>query len=133
MTLIPDRVEEYFRIARERHSIYLKRKAGEPAPWTEDCILANWKFTNVFRELDRTTVWFREHVREPMRSRPEVLLATVVFRLYNRITTGEAIFCQESLCNGGELPGETAWEAFLRMGDVGMLRAAILQYCGEGP
>lgn len=123
----------FFEFARARHQIYLDRQAGRPAPWTEDPILSRYRFTNVFRELDATTVWFRDRVRDPMRSSPHALLATVVFRWFNRIATGEAIFCQEALGYGDELPGETAWDALLRLGDTGPMRAAILQYCGRGP
>ena len=134
MTLIPEHVESYFATARARHQIYLNRRAGRLRPWTEDPILADWRFCNVFRELDRTTAWFHDNVRERLRSRPEVLLATVVFRLFNRISTGEAIFCQRALGLDDELPGETAWEAFLRTGDVGYLRASIYHYIGDrGP
>jgi alpha-glutamyl/putrescinyl thymine pyrophosphorylase clade 1 len=39
----------------ERHRIYEARKAGAPYPWTKDPILHEYKFTNVFRELDRVT------------------------------------------------------------------------------
>jgi hypothetical protein len=43
---------------RERHNIYLRRKAGKPKPWTEDPILQRNYFCNVYRELDKTTVCF---------------------------------------------------------------------------
>jgi len=81
---------------RERHSIYKKRKAGEPAPWTEDPILKTYRFTNVYRELDRTTLWFKDNVRNPLYHYPEVLLATVVFRWFNRIETGELLLNTQS-------------------------------------
>lgn len=126
-------IDSFFAFARERHSIYLRRKAGQPPPWTEDPILQQYRFTNVYRELDATTVWFREHVRDPLRDKPEVLLATVVFRLFNRITTGEAIFSQPALGLDDEKPGETAWQAFLRTLDTHLLRGSIRQYCDPGP
>lgn len=130
MTLIPERVEEYFRTARVRHQIYLDRRAGRPWPWTDDSILQHWRFTNVFRELDKTTAWFRDNVRERLRSSPEVLLATVVFRFFNRIGTGEAIFNQLMV---GHL-GKTAWELFLATGDTDYLKHSILTYIGaRGP
>lgn len=118
---------EFFRYARERHAIYLARRRGDPAPWTVDPILQQYKFTNVFRELDRTTVWFRENVRDRMRTDPNVLLATVVFRWFNRIEAGEAIFLQRSLS------GATAWDEFLATGSGEPLRAALLAYCDKGP
>jgi hypothetical protein len=129
MTLIPEQVDEYFRTARVRHQIYLDRKAGKPYPWTDDVIFKDWKFTNVFRELDKTTVWFRENVREPMRADPDVLLATIVFRMFNRIGTGEAIFNQKAFDGG-----RTAWEVFLEKKDTDHLKWAIKTYIGaRGP
>jgi hypothetical protein len=88
----PEKVADFFSYARERHNIYLKRKRGEPAPWTDDPVLRDNRFCNVFRELDRTTEWFRTYMREPLRDKPwEVLLATVVFRWFNRIETGQVL------------------------------------------
>lgn len=123
-------VSEYFAYARERHAIHLRRAAGQPPPWTEDPVLQRYRFCNVFRELDKTTVWFRENVRTPLQEKPEVLLATVLFRLFNRIATGEAIFCQEVLPIIGK---GTAWKFFLGDGDTGYLKNSILSYCRQGP
>jgi hypothetical protein len=128
-------VDLFFQYARERHAIHLRRSSGAPGPWTEDPVLQAYRFCNVFRELDATTRWFRENVRDPLRDKPEVLLATVVFRLFNRITTGEAIFCQRDLVENGE----TAWGTFLKGAphkktlSTSALRYAILQYCEKGP
>jgi hypothetical protein len=90
-------VERFFKFARDRHDIYLRRRDGKPRPWTDDPILRDSYFTNVYRELDKTTAWFRDNVRERLRSKPEVLLATVVFRWFNKIDLGELIFCQGDL------------------------------------
>jgi hypothetical protein len=76
---------------RERHNIFLRRKAGKPKPWTEDPILRNHYFCNIYRELDKTTVWFRENVRDPLRHDPMVVLATIIFRWFNSIPTGEVL------------------------------------------
>lgn len=125
-------VERFFDYARERHSVYLRRQVGQPrAEWTSDKILQRYRFTNVFRELDKTTVWFRERVRDKMRNDPRVLLATVVFRMLNRIETGEAVFQQTSLTDEGDL--HTAFEKFMIEPHVGHLRHAIKLYCGRGP
>ncbi len=83
--------EPFFAFARARHEIYLKRRDGKPPPWTKDPILQRYRFTNVFRELDATTIWFANNLRKPLRNSIEVLPATVVFRWFNRITTGEVI------------------------------------------
>lgn len=119
----------FFAYARERQAVLLRRRAGQPRPWSTDPAFANNRFCNVFREDDRTTVWFRENVRERLRSAPEVLLATVVFRWFNRITTGEAIFCE-----GWTERGHSAWDEFLSSGDTRVLREAILKIVGyAGP
>lgn len=133
--------EVFFEFARKRHQIYINRQAELPRPWTDDPILQHYRFTNVFRELDKTTIWLREHVRDRMRDSPDVFAAVAVYRWFNRITTGEALFSQENVGLGGELPGETAFEAFVRMcregaieDAVGCLRAAMLSYLPErGP
>jgi hypothetical protein len=48
----------------ERHKIYLKKRDGAEPPWTKDPILQQYRFCNVFRELDTVTVWIRENIRE---------------------------------------------------------------------
>lgn len=125
----------FFAFARERHRIYLNRQQGLPRPWTTDQILARYRFTNVFRELDATTVWFRENVREPMRDRPEVLLATVLFRWFNRISVGEAIFNQSIFDESVTSVIMPAWDVVENMGTAGLasVKSSVLSYCGSGP
>lgn len=50
---------------RERQAIYRRRAAGQPWPWTDDPILRRYSFTNVFRALDKTTIWIDEHWIRP--------------------------------------------------------------------
>lgn len=42
----------YRGMVEERHKIWLARQNGLPQPWTADPVLANRKFTNMFRVLD---------------------------------------------------------------------------------
>jgi hypothetical protein len=52
--------------ATERDKIRERREAGLPREeWTEDHILKNYRFCNVSREDDRTTIWIKEHIRDP--------------------------------------------------------------------
>jgi hypothetical protein len=132
-------VKKFFAYARARHAAYHEKMAGKPrGQQTRDPVIGGGsKFTNVFRELDRTTIWFRENVRDRLLDKPEVLLATVLFRLLNRIEVGEAIFCQTMLPTGRffkTLPRPlTAWDCFLASGDVGILRHAIISSIPDGP
>ena len=82
----------FFAYCRERYQLMLNRRAGLPQEqWTKDQILRTYRFCNVFREDDKTTAWFRENVREPLRNSPHVLWATLVHRWFNRITTMEVL------------------------------------------
>jgi hypothetical protein len=122
--------KRFFKFCRERHSIFLRREAGLPREqWTTDPILSKYKFTNVYRELDRTTAWFRHFVRDPLRDKPEVMLATVLFRMFNRIEVGEAIFCQSDLFDSGN-----AWNQYVDTGNLSVLKRAIVAHVGKtGP
>jgi len=81
----------HFAFLRERYQILLRRRAGQPAPWTDDQVLREWRFCNVRREDDRTTIAFRETVRDPLRDDPHVLFATIAWRWFNLIETGEIL------------------------------------------
>lgn len=142
---------DFFGYARARQSILNKRRAGLPRPWTEDAILQTFSFCNVFREDDKVTMWFKKNVRDVVPVEHQ-LLATAVFRWFNRISTGEALFAQGYLDMMGpadiKLPeartvdsvtkkvigGTSAWDLFLANDfDTSILRAAILSFCGKGP
>jgi hypothetical protein len=129
--MIQDRVEGFFAFCRERHSIYLRRQASDPWPWTQDPILQRYKFTNVFRELDRTTVWFRKNVRDRMRRDPAVLLATVVFRWFCKQEIGEVVFNQFSIPFDDF--GTTPWDHFLKCGSTRLMKSAIQAAFPSGP
>ena len=84
----------------ERENIRLQKEVSQlPPPWTNDSILQEYKFCQVFREDDRTTRWFREHIREPMKNSPDVLMATVIFRWFNWIPTGRTLIENDLLKN----------------------------------
>ena len=84
----------FFNYARERYDIFLRRGQGANRPWTDDPILQEYRFCNVFREDDIVTQWIAEYVREPLRDDERVVLAMVVARWFNRVTTLEKIHGQ---------------------------------------
>lgn len=55
-------IRNYFAWINERHSIYMRRTRGDPKPWTKDEVLLDYKFTNVFRQLDTGTLWLRKMI-----------------------------------------------------------------------
>ncbi len=92
MLMKSQKIDAFFAYLRERERIRIKKEDFEQtAPWTADEILHQFRFCNVFREDDRTTRWFREMLRDPLKDSPEVLLTTIIFRWFNRIETGEVL------------------------------------------
>jgi len=72
----------------ERHNIYVARAAGEKYPWTKDKILREYKFTNVFRQLDRVTQeWTKRYVSRLGMGKKltdgDLLFQCAMFRLFN--------------------------------------------------
>ena len=85
-------LSRFFRYARTRYQIKLTRETpSNKPPWTTDPILQKYRFCNIFREDDRVTQWFRENVRDRYRDRGCVVAATIIFRWFNRIETGQVL------------------------------------------
>lgn len=87
-------IDKFFEMQRERYRMLVNRRTGMPRPWTTDPILDAYRFCNVFREDDKTTTWFRENLRNPLNEMAicgALLRATVAFRWFNRIASGEKI------------------------------------------
>ena len=97
---IPEQLDIYFYWLHERERIrMLKEDALEEPPWTYDEILQKYKFCQVFREDDRTTRWFRTHIRDPLMDSHDVFMATVIFRWFNYIETGRTLLKHNLLRN----------------------------------
>lgn len=77
-------IDDFFATAAERHDIYLRRRDNLPPPWTEDPIFATWKFTNVFRELDRGTLALRRMTADRDPLDPLFFWNVFWYRVFNR-------------------------------------------------
>jgi len=64
----------------ERHSIWMRRDKGEWKPWTTDVILQQYKFTNVFRQLDKGTVALRKMLKG--QTDPILILFNIIWYRY---------------------------------------------------
>lgn len=91
-----DIFERFLHWIHERHTIHLRRKAGEKAPWTDDPVLQNNFFTNPYRENDKTTIWFRDNFRDQYANSLSVVFGTIAFRWFNYIPTGEILLGKDS-------------------------------------
>lgn len=72
---------EFVWFCRERHNIYERRERGEPPPWTDDPILQRYKINNVFRDLDRGSIWLKDNL--VYEDEIDRLGRVVFFRLWN--------------------------------------------------
>ena len=86
------RSHDFNKFMVERHNIYLRRFIeGDPYPWTNDLILKEYSFCNVYRELDKVTIWIRENWREPYADHPNLPFAMAMARQINWPETLEDI------------------------------------------
>lgn len=77
------RIDDLLAFMQARHAIYLKRKMNLPKPWTQDKILQRYRFCNVYRELDKETIWIKDNWRTPLLGHPNLFFAMLVARLVN--------------------------------------------------
>jgi hypothetical protein len=68
---------------REREAVRVRKDSGVPAPWTDDPIIAKYRFCNVRREDDRVTVWIRKNIREPFADHPHLWFMLAIARWIN--------------------------------------------------
>jgi hypothetical protein len=84
----------YWRFAAERQRIFERRNVDlAPAPWTDDEILACYKFTNPWRASDRVSQYLISEViyANTDVSAEDLLTRIVLFRLFSRTATWEAL------------------------------------------
>lgn len=75
----------FFRTMYERQMIWKRRFVdGKPRPWTDNAILANYKFTNVYRELDRSSQWqIKNILLDKELSLTNLVWKLMVYRFFN--------------------------------------------------
>jgi hypothetical protein len=86
--------DSYWRFAAERLAIYYRKQENSEGPWTDDPVLARFRFTNTYRAADRVSQYLiREVQYAPGRSKApaDLFFRTLLFKLFNRIETWEAI------------------------------------------
>lgn len=71
---------------KERQLIWERRRKGQEFPWTKNEILRDNKFTNIYRELDRGTIYWFRYVANSSNT-ASLLWKTVIYRLVNKQDT----------------------------------------------
>lgn len=96
--------DTYWRFAAERQQVFMRRVNGDIPPWTEDPILGLHRFTNTYRASDRVSQFLIRHViYEGSQKLEEVFFRTILFKLFNKIETWEALL---------KSTGAVTWKGF---------------------
>lgn len=85
-------IEAFWRFVYDRQMIHHRRAANLPQPWTGDPILANHRFTNVYRVDDRVSQYLVRNVlyNEPWDAH-NLIFRSILFRIFNQPATWEAL------------------------------------------
>ena len=86
--------DSYWRFAAERQRVFYRRILGTPWPWTENPVMAVYKFTNAYRASDRVSQYLIRKViyRDDLsNSVDEVVFRILLFKLFNKIETWERL------------------------------------------
>lgn len=80
----------------ERQEIWYRRHVlKEDAPWTNDPILRDYRFTHPIRDIDRVSLYYRAviltRLEDTRESKVNLLFNTIVFRMFNRPEIWEII------------------------------------------
>ena len=84
--------DTYWKFAAKRQDVFFRKFRGDRAPWTDDPIIARYKFTNAYRASDRVSQYLiREVIYKGSQSPKEVFFRTILFKLFNKIETWELL------------------------------------------
>lgn len=94
--LQPTRVfDTYWRFAAARQAVYEARLSGEPPPWSDDPILAAYRFTNCYRAADRVSQYLITQVcYRGDQAWDEVFFRVLLFKVFNRVATWRLLTAQ---------------------------------------
>lgn len=84
----------YFYFIQERMNIFWNKYNNMPAPWSNDKILKEYKFTNVYRASDRVSQYLIKEIiynKDEMFNEEDILLRILFFKIFNKIETWEFI------------------------------------------
>lgn len=80
---------EYFKFIHERQLIWYKRFVlKQDPPWTDDKILKTYKFINMYRELDKCTIYIINKLKN-IKDRKTLLLNIIFYRFFNKFNLYE--------------------------------------------
>src|SRR5262245_39123961 len=114
--------DTYWRFAARRQSIYEARLGGAQAPWTDDPVLREYRFTNVFRATDRVSQFLIAEViyDEKKHNADDLVFRTLLFKFFNRVATWRGL---------DKAVGPVSWATY----DPVRYAAALDELAARGP
>ena len=86
----------YWEFISKRQDVFFKRINNAKYPWSDDDIINDYKFTNVYRATDRVSQFLIRNIIYKGNQKPdELLFRIILFKIFNRISTWE--FLEEEL------------------------------------
>lgn len=77
-------IREFFKFVQERQNIWHKRFVlKENPPWTSDPVLKKYKIINVYRELDKCTIYILKKLKG-IKDRQKLLINIIFYRFFNQ-------------------------------------------------
>ena len=96
--------DTYWKFAAKRQEIFMKRVNGDAPPWTDDSIIKEHRFTNVYRASDRVSQYLiKEVIYKGSKDPEEVIFRIFLFKIFNKIDTWENI---------QKMVGEIKWKSY---------------------
>lgn len=85
----PDAAMSFFGFVDARHQAWCNRQVGNPPPWSDDPIVNEHKFTNVFRAIDYGSQFLIKELLNPEASRRDILMRCFLYRHTGRVEAWE--------------------------------------------
>lgn len=116
----------FFELMHERMAIWKRRFIDKKErPWTKNEILRDYKFTNVYRELDRNSQWqIKNILLDDKLSLKNLIWKLMVFRFFNNPETFTFDPKKEGVAIQGDLFGGTQKSGLKQVQDTNQLISA---------
>ncbi len=80
----------YWKFATLRQEVFYNRLLGRERPWTNDPIINEYKFCNVYRASDRVSQYaIKDVIYSESQNEEEVIFRILLFKIFNKIETWE--------------------------------------------
>jgi hypothetical protein len=113
--------DTYWRFASARQAVYEARLKGRGAPWTDDPVIAEHRFTNVYRASDRVSQYLiTDVIYDDDHSPEDTVFRILLFKFFNRIGTWRGL---------ETAVGEPSWSSY----DRDIYVAALDRMSARGP